>query len=421
MKMRVCAATMLGVLSGAALAAPDTYRTIPVEPLEPEAPLKAGDVDVSLGGFVKLDVLYSYFSDGDVDSQDFARLFFRPQGIPVAGSELAEDAHGFLDFHARDTRFGVKVTTPLAGHELGGQVEMDFRSSPGGATEIATNAYNPRLYRAVLTWDRWTLGQEWSLLRNLDASPDLIDDVRGPSEALTIVRQPQLRYTWGDLAVALENAETNVVPRTGTVSGTAPVAAAFVTGDSAFADLSARYNLKTSWGSYAAALVLRQLQADSARTGGDAPNDAVDGTAFAFGVSLSGKLPAIGQDDVRFAFTGGDGIGRYVGLGLVPDAVVDEDNGLEPLPAYAGYVSYRRVWSPRWRSSFTLGALVIDNPTELTGTGVTSGVQSGHVNLLYSPVEKLTFGVELAHGVREVENGQDGSLSRAQFSSKYEF
>ena len=421
MNKRVLAAVALCTVAAAASAAPEPYKTIPVEPLEPEPQLQVREVEVSYGGFVKLDVLYSFFSDGDVPSLDQGRDYFRPASIPVAGSALAEDAHSFLDLHAKDTRFGFKMASRVAGHELGGHVEMDFRSVAGGATEVVTNAYNPRVYRAVLTYDRWTMGQEWSLMRNLEATPDNLDDLRGPSEALNIIRQPQVRYTRDWLAIALENAETTVLPRTGTLSGTTPVTAMFVTGDATYPDVTARGTLKTDIGTYTATLLLRQLRADGAATGGDAPNNAVTGTALGWGVNLAGKMPTFGPDDMRFALTAGDGVGRYVGLGLIPDAVVDADNGLEALPAYAGYVSYRHVWSPRWRSNLTVGALVIDNPTDFTGTGVTSGVQSGHLNLIYSPADKLLFGVEATHAVRQLENGQDGTLSRLQFSTKYEF
>jgi hypothetical protein len=421
MRTRTCATLALCLLAGSAWAAPEPYSTIPVKPLEPEPPLKVGEVEVTYGGFVKLDVLYSYFSDGDVASLDQGRDFFRPSSIPVAGSALAEDAHAFLDFHAKDSRFFFKTKSQVADHELAGNIELDFRSVPGGASEVVTNAYTPRMRRAYLTYDAWLLGQEWTLLRNLDAHPDHLDDLRGPTEALVIVRQPTIRFTLGNFQVALENAETNLLPRTGTLNGTTPVTATFVTGDSDTPDVTARYNYKPSFGAFSVAAVVRQLSADNAATGGDAPNNAADGTAVAWALNVSGKLPAFGQDDVRFALTGGDGVGRYVGLATIADAVVDADNGLEPIAAYAGYLSYRRVWSARWRSTATIAALVADNPAELTGSGVTHAVESVHANLLYSPVDKLTFGVEAMHAVRELESGQDGALSRLQFSSKYEF
>ena len=44
-----------------------------------------------------------------------------------------------------------------------------------------------------------------------------------------------------------------------------------------------------------------------------------------------------------------------------------------------------------------------------------------NVNLIYSPVPKMDFGVELMYANREVESGLDGDLTRLQFSAKYAY
>jgi hypothetical protein len=62
-----------------------------------------------------------------------------------------------------------------------------------------------------------------------------------------------------------------------------------------------------------------------------------------------------------------------------------------------------------------------DNDTALTGSGQTSSLASARINLMYSPVEKLTFGAELTHAVRELENGEDGTMQRLQFSAMYAY
>ena len=407
------------------LAVPSVLATepalIPVQPLASATkPLKIGKVDISFGGFFKLDALFSSFSDGDLASLDAGRDFFRPNSIPVAASSPAEQSHHFLDVHAKDTRFFLKTVTAVEGHELGGYLEMDFRSSPGG-NEVNTNSFNPRMRRAYLTYDGWLAGQEWSLMRNTDASPDHIDDIRGPTQALVIVRQPQIRYTAGAYQFGLENSETNLLPRNGTRRGTAAVRNPFVTGDSRFPDLTLRYNLDADAGKFSVTALVRLLAANEAETGGDAPNAKADGSALGSGINLSGKIPLSGGDDVRFSFTSGDGIGRYLALATAPDAVVDEQGGLQTIRTTAGYVSYRHPWTPRWRSTFTLAHLSVDQPPELTGLDVTRSVNSAHGNLLYSPVEKLTAGVELMHAIRELENAQEGSLTRLQFSAKYEW
>lgn len=392
-------------------------RTIPVEPIR-EAPAlqaKVEGVDIRLGGFAKLDVLYSRFSDGDVPSLDAGRDYFRPNSIPVAGAGTVEDGRDFTDMHAKDTRLFLDADARVAGHEVGAYVEIDFRSAVGGATEVSSNSYNPRMRRAFLTYDKWLFGQEWTLFRNLDAHPDQIDDLRGPVQALSIVRQPQVRYSTGSFQVALENAETNVLPRAGTATAT------FVTGDSRLPDLTARYTLKGDYGAVAITGLVRQLHAERAPTGGAAPDDDVDGSAVGYGLNVSGKLPFQSGDDFRFGLSAGTGIGRYIGLATSADAVVDAGGGLEPIALTAAYGAYRHLWNAFWRSTATLATYAADNDAALTGDAVTKSVHSGHVNALYSPVDKVTFGVELMHAIRELESGQDGTLTRVQFSAKYEF
>ena len=53
--------------------------------------------------------------------------------------------------------------------------------------------------------------------------------------------------------------------------------------------------------------------------------------------------------------------------------------------------------------------------------GVTSDATSVHVNMIYSPVAKLDFGVEYIWANREIESGLDGDLNRFQFSAKYAY
>ena len=45
--------------------------------------------------------------------------------------------------------------------------------------------------------------------------------------------------------------------------------------------------------------------------------------------------------------------GRYLGLNTANGAVIDNDGELESIEAFGGYVSYRQVWSARWRSNLS--------------------------------------------------------------------
>jgi hypothetical protein len=43
------------------------------------------------------------------------------------------------------------------------------------------------------------------------------------------------------------------------------------------------------------------------------------------------------------------------------------------------------------------------------------------VNLFYSPVDSLAFGIEYLAAEREIESGDSGRLDRVQFTGKYSF
>jgi len=369
-------------------------------------PATAADVPpttVTWGGFVKLDALFSRFSEGEV-AQSTSRDFYVPGTIPVSAG--GGNSYSVLDLHAKETRLFIKTETDFGEEvgKVGSYVEFDFISGVVSGNEIVTNAYNPALRRAFITYGNWLMGQEWTTFLNLGSIPETLDFVAWPSEGTVFGRQPMLRYTSGSLAVALENRETTVLP-----NGGGAVAA---TGDGVVPDLTARFGFKAGTADLAVAVLARQLTIDNTPV----PDD----DQFGAGVSLSGKI-GVGQDDVRFMFTTGEGIGRYVALGTSADAVLDANGELEAIGVTAGYVAYRHPWSDKWRSTATVSTFQADNDTALTGTAVTKSVQSLSVNLLYSPTPKLTFGAELRRAERENEANADGSLDRVQFSSKYLF
>lgn len=368
--------------------------------------VKLGDTKISIGGYVKADALYSRFSEGEV-AQGSGRDFYLPNSIPVSnGSGKSRD---FTDFHAKESRLFVKTETNLDGHKLGTHVELDFIVNQSTtANEIVTNAYTPGFRRAFITYDNLLLGQEWTTFMNLAALPETLDFVAFPSDGTVFVRQPQVRYTLGGLQLALENPETSVLPGGGgAVSGS---------GDGVLPDFVARYNFKLRGAELSLSGLLRQLKVENAATG---TTTAVDDTATGAGIGLAGKIP-FGSDDLKFMVTSGEGIGRYLALGTSADAVLTGDQ-LDAISLTSGYLAYKHSWTPQWRSTLTLSALAIDNPVAQTGSAITKSVQSASINLLYSPVAKLTLGAELRHANRELENGQDGDLDRVQLSAKYSY
>ena len=178
-------------------------------------------------------------------------------------------------------------------------------------------------------------------------------------------------------------------------------------------DLTARYTWKGDWGHFSVAGLARELKYETTGAG------AIDANTWSMAGSLSGKF-MIGKDDIRWMLLGGN-LGRYVGLNFSNDVVLDGGGDLETIDGYAGFIAYRHVWSSRWRSNLYYALGDYDNEAGLTGGGVNKSSESWTFNTWYTPLPKLDIGAEFRHAVRELENGNDGSLDRLQFTTKYSF
>jgi hypothetical protein len=361
---------------------------------------KARKHSLEIGGYIKADVLYSDFTGGSVAGDSVGRDFYVPATVPV-GVEGEE----YLDFHAKETRIYLKSEHNLdSGDYLKAYIEMDFLVGDQGDERIS-NSYNPRMRHAYLVWNRWLFGQTWNTIFNVGALPDLLDFV-GPSDSTVFGRQAMVRYTNGPWQLSVENPETTITPFGGGPRITA--------NDSHVPDLVARYNFSGDWGQWSIAGILRELRYENAAEG-------IDTSTASYGISLAGRYNLGERDDLRWMVSGGKGLGRYVGLNIVNGGVLDADGELETIDTLSGFIAWRHYWSDQLRSSFVASYFQADNPTELTGLGVTSQADSYHANLVWSPLPRLDLGVEFIFANREVENGGDGDLRRLQFSAKYAY
>ncbi len=178
--------------------------------------------------------------------------------------------------------------------------------------------------------------------------------------------------------------------------------------------LVVRYNATGDWGSAAIAAIARSLNYDAGVAG------LAEDSTFGYGLSLSGVLKVGKTDNFNFMITGGRGIGRYVGLNLRDDVVVDANRHVDAIGLIAGFVSFRHFWSSQFRSVLTGSYYRAYNPA-IAGLLVTNNVGSVSFDSFYSPIKPLTLGLGYRYGRRELENGQAGDLNRLQFSAQYNF
>ncbi len=373
-----------------------------------------GKTDLAFGGYVKLDVIASNFSDGELPSSSLGRDFYIPGLIPVdtpgADTTPNEGEDIDLDFNPRETRFFVTAKTAFEGGiTVGGRLEFDFQVTTDG-DERVSNTFAPRMREAYITVDGlgpgdWLIGQDWSTFQDVAALPENLDFI-GPVEGTAFNRLPLIRYRNGPVEVAFEQPETTVTPFGG--------GARLLPGDDRMPDFVLRLTEKGDWGHVKIAGLARELRAENV---GSFPTGSA--AAFGYGVSASAKLMVGKRDDLRLMVNAGDGIGRYVGVNLINDVVDDGAGGLKVRGLVSGFASYRHFWSDEWRSNLTASYFQAEDLTASTGTGVTDSVRSLRGNILWQPVSKLTFGMEGLVATRRLENGGEGELLRAQFSAKY--
>ncbi|HRX75756.1 MAG TPA: hypothetical protein P5341_16720, partial [Hyphomonas sp.] len=239
---------------------------------------------------------------------------------------------------------------------------------------------------------------EWSTFQNTSAIPESASFLI-LSDGMIFIRQPQIRYTNGPWMFALENPNTTTINAGSRDENIIP-------------DVVARYNWTGAFGNVSVAGIARQLRADFGAT---------EEQTFGYGLSVSGMIKAGAKDDIRFNLVGGEGIGRYVGLAASRSAAVDPNGDLEAIPSYGGLIAWRHPFGETARFNIGYSGLFVDNPDYLPAATTTKSVQSAYGALLWDVAPKVTVGFELMHGIREVESGDDGSISRFTFSTKYAF
>ncbi|WP_116807126.1 DcaP family trimeric outer membrane transporter [Steroidobacter cummioxidans] len=397
-QLRELSEKMSGASASSATKATVDLPSVQTRPITPNA---VAGTRFLYSGFVKLDALWSDYRDGEIADGSIGRDFYLPSTIPVGGVGEGVD----FDSHIKQSRFIFGTDTDLAnGGLLSSRLEVDLYGSALG-DERATNTYGVQVRHAYMQYGRWLVGQTWSNFMDATTLPETADFI-GPTDGTVFVRQPMVRYTLGNWSLSAENPETTITPFRG---GTR-----IASDDNSIPDFTAAYTWKFGNGVLRAAALVRQLKYET--TGAGAVNDATQGAAL----SLAGKIN-FGRHDLRFSITGGEGLGRYVGVNFANDAVLTASGELEAISGWAAFAAWRQVWNDRVRSTLMLSASDYDNDMSLTGGSANRSSWSWAINTFYSPLAKLDLGVELRVAAREIESGASGSMRRVQAVARYSF
>ena len=409
-KMSITAlALAVGASAGAAQAQSLEQRVSALE----NTPL--ANTNFAVGGFIKADSHLTQATDGDSSaSQDFVI----PSLIPVGGDNSSVNYNNGV----RQSRIFFKTTTDTDIGDVGTYIEIDFQGS--GGDERVSNSFGPRLRHAFMTFQDFTIGQTWSTFFNVGTLPENLDFV-GPVGTI-FERQPQIRYSPGNWDFALENPQSTLYNSSDAITRSRspnnpnvdPLGNNASYDQNRMPDLIARYNVPVDAGTMSIAAMGREI---AYKNGFVNPDGNTRESAYGYGVSLAAKIP-VGDDgsDIRAQLNGGNAMGRYMSLNGFRAAQIENNGDIELIDQVGGFVSYRHMWSPQWRSNLTVSHSMADNPDSVDG-GAAKSYSSTHANLIYSPISNLDLGGEMIWADKELEDESNGELYRLQFTAKLGF
>ena len=380
--------------------------------------LPGTNTSMQIGGYAKLDLIY------DINANKGDSLGIIAATAPEGSA--AGNRQGNFRLHARQSRFWIRTWTPTDWGELETHIQGDFEGT--GGNQMISNSNSFRLRHAYGRLGPVLAGQTWSNFMALHALPETLD-FAGPAGDI-FVRQAQIRYTHSfgggtALVLSIENPETRAA--TVVTVGTAP--GGLGSPPDHLPDFVIKLQHRWSAGMMSVAALFRQLTVNDGA--GVSESEFGWGIHFGIGVRFNNKKTAVGL----LAY-GGTGIARYILS--APGAVLNGPAGtasMDTVDAVGGLVWIQHRWTDTLRSTVAYGRSYNDIVGASTGGKAGIGaagvfgpglpmVQDAttiHANLLWSPVPKVTIGVEYIYAYAGFINGTNGNTHRIQVGFKYSF
>ncbi len=382
--------------------------------LKPSAPANKQDDKKTGGtfevyGFAMLDAGYQ-FGQNHPDWFDVLRA----TKLPSYKDEFLPSGNTFMG--VRQSRFGVKSSTPTEWGELKTQFEFELFGTGADAGQTTF-----RLRHAYGELGQFGGGQTWSPFMDADVFPNSLE-YWGPT-GMVFFRNVQARWMplkgRSKITIALER------PGASGDQGTYAdrIELQGIKPKFSWPDLSWEARYGRDWGYVEIAGIFRSLRWV------DTNDDGLDlgGSDLGWGLNLSSNLNFTKNDVGRFQVVYGEGIQNYMNDSPVDVGIKNTyENPNRPIKGVAlpvlGVVAFLdHNWNTKFSSSVGYS---MQNITNSSGQA-NDAFHRGHYalgNLLYYPWKNVTVGGEFQWGRRE--NYRDGFTSndyRIQFALKYNF
>ena len=362
---------------------------------------QVGETTVGLYGYARLNMAYNFDRDaGSANEGYFAE---------VAGSEDEGDVGDQFQMSATQSRIGFRTSTPVEGSTLDTVIEGDFWSYNDDNSRF-------RLRHAYGSWNGILAGQTWSNYNTFVAATPTLDFFStAGSYGGYGSRLAQLRYTIGGFSIAAEDPKAQLAEN---IDGSLPEDASLPDNDDAVSSmpaLSLRYEDSPGDFSYSIAGIARQLKYD---TGSEKDTEMGYG-AFAAGAYQAGPVT------LRAIVNTSEGANSYLYLAgdyfNGADAYVDTNGKLQTLSGDGGAVGLSYQISPQYSLNASHGYTDVDLGDTTVGGNAGRKNKNTFLNLMWTPNERLMYGLEYGYFDTELADGREEDASRVMVAAQYSF
>ena len=336
----------------------------------------------------------------------------RTTKLSAFDGQFAPDGNAY--FSVRQSRFGVRSSTPTSVGELKTQFEWELFG-----TGVDAGQTTLRLRHAYGELGPVGAGQTWSPFMDIDVFPNTVEYWGPPGMAF--FRNVQVRW----MPIKGDTRLTFALERPGASADQGDYAGRIELQDVRpkfpLPDLSAEYRLGRPWGYVELAGIVRRMEWE------DLNGDQFDlsGDALGWGLNLSSNLKFGTNDVVRLSAVVGEGIQNYMN-DAPADVGLENRPGTGPVEGVAlpllGLVAFLdHTWSKRASTSIGYSSIDIDNSAGQSDDAFSIG-HYAIGNLMFYPAPGLMSGIELQWGRREnFRDDFQADIFKVQFSFKYNF
>lgn len=357
-------------------------------------------LEMKIGGFIAARTLY----DSNLTHGPGPEIGFKAGGIPQTNK-----GHSKLQFSAQETRLNIDARKKTPYGPLRVYFEGDLLGA--GGTPVATNGYGFRVRQAYGKIGHLLVGQAWSAFTMLPAFPS-INLAFGDSYGLTVIRQPQIRWTQPiTKGMSIELSAENPHTLAFMPSGGPPIPTQSHTPDGIV-----RLNINKKWGKFAFMYLARQLQVRNTST-------EINNQVYGYGAKVSGRINIVNHNNfLKFNFMGGKGIGRYIldlATGGIGSATINPStNRLDPIVAYGGNIQLGHKWTN------TLSSVLIYSYTKALNKNFQPGNTYNHTSvfggdLMWRIVPHVDLGLMYLYGQRVNKDGKRGHDNRFETIARF--